>query len=247
MAGAFYLVWWERAERLDDTQVATLEAVGQQVALLLRSAWVLREAERQGAEALAAEQRYRGLVEHVPVGIYRTTPSGKMIDVNSAMVEILRFPDPEALLGINAASLYVNPDDRERGNRQRDAAGVARDFRAQLRTGDGGTVWVRMNARAVRDGDEEYWEGIIEDITGQQRTVSLTVYRAWLNCTVPATSLSTMVSVAALGETRVAPLAFVSWSGMVSFASSSVSVTIGIATVRVVTPAVNVSVVVTAV
>jgi len=169
VAGAFYLVWWERAERLDDAQVATLEAVGQQVALLLRSAWVLREAERQRAEALAAEQRYRGLVEHVPVGIYRTTPSGKMIDVNSAMVEILRFPDREALLGINAASLYVNPDDRERGYRQRDAAGVARDFRAQLRTGDGGTVWVRMNARAVRDGDEEYWEGVIEDITGQQR------------------------------------------------------------------------------
>lgn len=28
-----------------------------------------------------------------------------------------------------------------------------------------GVVWVRMNARAVRDGDEEYWE----DITGQQR------------------------------------------------------------------------------
>jgi signal transduction histidine kinase len=27
-----------------------------------------------------------------------------------------------------------------------------------------------MNARAVRDGDEEYWEGIIEDITGQRRT-----------------------------------------------------------------------------
>lgn len=166
VAGAFYLVWWERAERLDDARIATLEAVGQQVALLLRSAWLLREAERQRAEALGAEQRYRSLVEHV---LYRTTPSGKMIDVNAAMVEILRFPDREALLGINAASLYVNPEDRERGNRQRDAAGVARDFRAQLRTGDGGTVWVRMNARAVRDGDEEYWEGVIEDITGQRR------------------------------------------------------------------------------
>jgi GAF domain-containing protein len=37
VAGAFYLVWWERAQELDPAQVATLEAVGQQVALLLRS------------------------------------------------------------------------------------------------------------------------------------------------------------------------------------------------------------------
>lgn len=129
VAGAFYLVWWQRAERFDDAHIATLEAVGQQVALLLRSASLLRETERQRAEALA-ERRYRGLVEHVPVGIYRTTPSGKKVDVNSAMVEILRFPDRSAPLGINAASLYVDPEDRERGNRERDASGVARDFRA---------------------------------------------------------------------------------------------------------------------
>jgi hypothetical protein len=37
-----------------------------------------------------------------------------MVDVNAAMVEILRFPDRESLLGIHAASLYVNPEDRER-------------------------------------------------------------------------------------------------------------------------------------
>jgi GAF domain-containing protein len=60
-AGAFYLVWWERAERVDDTRIATLEAVGQQVALLLRRAWRLREAERQRADAIIAEQRYRGV------------------------------------------------------------------------------------------------------------------------------------------------------------------------------------------
>jgi GAF domain-containing protein len=58
VAGAFYLVWWERAHQLDPTQLATLEAVGQQVALLLRRTWLLREAERQRAEALAAQERY---------------------------------------------------------------------------------------------------------------------------------------------------------------------------------------------
>jgi PAS domain S-box-containing protein len=169
VAGALYLVWWERAERVDLTQVSLLEAVGQQLALLLRAAWLRAEAERQRAEALAAEKRYSSLVENVPVGIYRTTPSGQILDANPAMAEMLKFKDREALLAVNATSLYVNPEDRERGNRIRDDAGVTRDFQVELRANDGGTVWVRMNARAYQDGDQEYWEGTIEDITNHRR------------------------------------------------------------------------------
>jgi PAS domain S-box-containing protein len=146
-----------------------LEAVGQQVALLLHAAWLRAETERQRAEALAAEERYHSLVEHIPVGIFRTTQSGQILDANPAMVEMLRFKSREALLGINATLLFVNPEDRERGHRARDAAGITRDFHVELRTNDGGTVWVRMNVRALRDGDHEYWEGTIEDITNHRR------------------------------------------------------------------------------
>jgi PAS domain S-box-containing protein len=169
VAGALYLVWWKRAERFDLARVSMLEAVGQQLALLLRAAWLRAEAERQRAEALAAEARYHGLVEHVPVGLFRTTPSGTILDANPAMVELLKFKDREDLLAVNATSLYVNPEEREREHRQRDADGVTRDFQVELRTNDGGTVWVRMNTRALRDGTREYWEGTIEDITNQRR------------------------------------------------------------------------------
>ncbi len=169
LAGALYLVWWERAERFDLTRVSMLEAVGQQLALLLRAAWLRAEAERQRAEALAAEERYHSLVEHVPVGLFRTTSSGTILDANPAMVEMLKFKDREALLAINATSLYVNPDDRERGHRQQDAEGVTRDFQVELHTSDGGTVWVRMNTRVLRDGEREFWEGTIEDVTNQRR------------------------------------------------------------------------------
>lgn len=162
VAGALYLVWWERAERFDLARVAMLEAVGQQLALLLRSA-------RLRAEAVAAEARYHGLVEHVPVGIFRSTPSGQILDANPAMLELLKFKDREALLGVNAAALYVDPEDRERWHQLRDVAGVTRDFHCELRTRDGGTVWVRLNARLVRDGEHEYWEGTLEDITSQRR------------------------------------------------------------------------------
>jgi len=168
-AGALYLVWWERAVRVDLTQVSMLEAIGQQLALLLRSAWLHAETERQRAEALAARERYHSLVEHIPVGVFRTTPSGQILDANPAMVEMLRYKDLDALLAVNATALYVNLEDRERGHRLRGADGVTRDFHVELRTQDGGTVWVRMNARALRDGANEYWEGTIEDITNHLR------------------------------------------------------------------------------
>jgi PAS domain S-box-containing protein len=169
VAGALYLVWWERAERFDLARVAMLEAVGQQLALLLRASRLRAEAERQRAEALAAEERYHSLVENVPVGLFRTTASGRILDANPALVEMLRFKDREALLGISATSLYVNPEDRERGHRLRDSDGITRNFHAELRTNDGGTVWVRLNSRVIRDGADEYWEGTIEDITNQRR------------------------------------------------------------------------------
>jgi PAS domain S-box-containing protein len=176
VAGALYLVWWKRAERFDLTRVSMLEAVGQQLALLLHAAWLRAEAERQRAEAerqrgeaLAAEARYHGLVEHIPVGIFRTTPSGEILDANPALVEMLKYKDREALLAVNETALWVNPEDRERGHRLLDADGVARDFQVELRTNDGGTVWVRMNVRAILDGAGQYWEGTIEDITDQRR------------------------------------------------------------------------------
>ncbi len=168
-AGALYLVWWERAVRVDLTQVSLLEAIGQQLALLLRSAWLHAETERQRAEALAARERYLSLVEHIPVGVFRTTLSGEILHANPAMIEMLRYKDLDALLAVNATSLYVNPEDRERGHQLRGADGVTRDFHVELRTQDGGTVWVRLNARALRDGDNEYWEGTIEDITNHRR------------------------------------------------------------------------------
>jgi PAS domain S-box-containing protein len=169
VAGAFYLVWWERARRFVDDELAMLEAVGQQVALLLRSAWLLQEARRRSAQAEDAERRYRQLVDNVPIGIYRTTLSGEFIDVNPAMVETLRFPSREAMLASSAVVLYVDPEDRRRGMRMADSAGVIRNFEVELRLGDGTRLWVRINSRRVKEGDEEFLEGTLEDITAARR------------------------------------------------------------------------------
>ncbi|MFB0536675.1 MAG: PAS domain S-box protein [Anaerolineae bacterium] len=114
-----------------------------------------------------SEERYRSLFDGVPVGIYRTTPEGQIIDVNPALVQMLGYPDWQALLTVNITDLYLDPEERRRWQALMEGEGVVRDFEARLRRRDGTIIWVRNSARAVRDGDGQVlnYEGSLEDIT----------------------------------------------------------------------------------
>jgi PAS domain S-box-containing protein len=136
----------------------------------------LREAEnrRRGAVAEAglrrSEERYRGLMEGLPVGVYRTTPDGIVLEANSAMATLLGYPGPEALLGRNVAGLYTDPADRDHWR-----AAVERDggpaLEHTVRRADGQVIWVRDTGRAVRDerGLVRWYDGVLEDITARKQ------------------------------------------------------------------------------
>ena len=51
--------------------------------------------ERKRAEVALreSEARYRSLFEGVPLGLYRTKPSGQILDINPALVRLLGYPD----------------------------------------------------------------------------------------------------------------------------------------------------------
>jgi PAS domain S-box-containing protein len=168
MAGAIYLVWWTEARRFGPAEVTTLQAIGQQVGLLLHGAVLRLEAEQRRAEAEAAEARYRNLVEHVPAGVWRTTLTGEIVEINPALVQMLGYPDRASLLAVRSPDLYVDPADRER-LRQTLARDGAADFTTQLRRADGTPVWTRMQVRARVEAGQPVWEGVIEDITDRRR------------------------------------------------------------------------------
>jgi diguanylate cyclase (GGDEF)-like protein/PAS domain S-box-containing protein len=129
---------------------------------------------RKRAEAAlrASEERYHGLFEGVPVGLYRTTPAGRMLDANSALVRILGFPDLEALLETQVSDLYIDPEDRNRWQRSFEGAGPVQSFEARVRRRlDGTAIWVRFTVRLVRDAQGEvlHYEGALEDVTDHRR------------------------------------------------------------------------------
>ena len=127
-------------------------------------------------ERRGAEERLQSLFDRVPVGLYRATPDGRLLDANPAYVQILGYPDRESLLATNAEALYVDVEDRRRWRARLERDGIARDFEKQLRRPDGAVIWVRDSARAVRDatGRVVAWEGAVEDITARKRAEDTT-------------------------------------------------------------------------
>ena len=124
--------------------------------------------QKKAAEALRlGEQHYRELFEDVPVGLYRSTPDGRLIDANPAMVSMLGYHDRESLLATPATALYVDPADRLRWSAEMARAGVVRDFEVQMHRGDGAVIWARDTTHAKREADRRVvlYEGVIEDIT----------------------------------------------------------------------------------
>jgi len=129
--------------------------------------------ERKQTEAAlrASEERYRSLFERVPVGLYRTTPAGRLLDANPALMQMLGYPDRESLLAANVIEGYVDPADRQRFQAQIEREGLVRDFETRWRRHDGKAIWVRDSARLVRDpeGQVLYYDGAVEDITERKR------------------------------------------------------------------------------
>jgi PAS domain S-box-containing protein len=167
--GAFYLTWWTERRRLDEQDAQVLRAVGRQVALLLRNARALREAERRRADAEAAEVRYRRLFDNVPVGVLRTLPDGTILEANRAFIAMFGFADLEALRAAGMPSLYADLADRRRLQEAMRRDGMVANLDIEFRRVDGTPVWVRINTRVVEQEGQTLYEGVLQDVTDLRR------------------------------------------------------------------------------
>ncbi len=98
-------------------------------------------------------------------GIFQSTPEGHLIDVNPAMARMLGYKSPRDLtrsVSNIGEQLYVTPDRREEFIRQIRTQDEVINFHNEFRTVDGGTVWLAIYSRPVRDdhGELEYIEGM---------------------------------------------------------------------------------------
>ncbi len=124
----------------------------------------------------ASEERFRTLVVNAPIGVYRTTREGRILDANPALLQMVGYSSFEELAQRNLQEDGFGPEyDRRAFCERLEREGVIRGLEGTWRRRDGTTVHVRENAAAVRDGDGRIicYDGTAEDMTDRKRTEDL--------------------------------------------------------------------------
>ena len=138
----------------------------------VREAAGRRERHRTEAALRASEVSYSTLVEHSPVGIYRSNTEGRFLSVNAALVRMLGYASAAEVLQLDMArDVYTDPAERRRllerdtyTDRQYD------EVEATWKRKDGARLTVQLSVRAVRQGARvEYYETFVRDVTEQRR------------------------------------------------------------------------------
>ena len=119
-----------------------------------------------------AEEKYRTLVASVQEGVFISTPQGRFLDFNDALLRMTGYDSREELLAVDIPSaFYANPSDRERLKKLLHQHGSVADFEFEMRRKDGEIRTMLESSIAVRDasGNVSAYQGFLLDITERKQ------------------------------------------------------------------------------
>lgn len=126
--------------------------------------------ERKRSEK--AEERFKSLFENTVIGLYRTSPEGKVILANPALIRMLGFNSFDELAERNLEANGFEPKYPRIAFKERiEKEGTIKGLEAAWEKADGSIIYIRENATAIKDekGNTIFYEGVIEDITERKR------------------------------------------------------------------------------
>ncbi len=164
-------VYNDGTERWFQTKKIPFELEDNQNCLLVISTDITER--KQAEEALReSEERFRNIYENALLGIFRTTPDGRILMANPALVKMLGFSSFEKLAQRNLEEEGYEPQyDRSVFKKRIEREGQVSGLESAWLRPDGTTLYFRENARIVRNdaGDVLYYEGTVEDITERKQ------------------------------------------------------------------------------
>jgi len=152
--------------------------------------------EREHAEKALrqAEERFRTIFENTVIGLYRTTPDGKILMANPALVKMLGYGCFEQLAQRNLESTgFEGTDTRSKFKRKLEKDGRIVGQESVWTKADGARLFVCESAVATKDKDGNvlYYEGTVEDITERKKAEEkLLVYQMQLRSLASELSLA---------------------------------------------------------
>lgn len=142
-----------------------LAILGNQIGLAIENARLYQEARR-------SEQRYRRIFEGSKDTIFVTDREGRLLDLNPAGVELLKFSSKQEALSLShVREIFLEPRDWAHFQIKVEVEGFIRDLELTLSTQGGGQVHTLLTGIVRRDQDGRItgYEGIIKDITQRKR------------------------------------------------------------------------------
>ncbi len=116
-----------------------------------------------------AERRYRELFDNIQEGLFFSTPEGRFIEVNDALVAMLGYASRDELLQVDIPTqIYFTPEQRLFHSQAMEENGHMRNFEATLRRKNGSPIYVLINAFGMYDslGRLVQIRGLMLDVTG---------------------------------------------------------------------------------
>ena len=131
-----------------------------------------KKSEGAAPAAAETEARQQALFEDLPIGLYGSSPDGRFIDANPALLKTLGVPDRETLSGMNALDFYKDAEDRNRWKDLMEQRGTVKRHEVEAVRFDGAPVWLEDSSRTIRDsrGKTLYYEGSLQNISARKKT-----------------------------------------------------------------------------
>lgn len=121
-----------------------------------------------------SEERYRTLIENIPIAIDRTTPppNGRILMANPAFLRMFGIASEEEVKRIDPAEFYFTAAGRDQFSKTLLSQGSLTGYEMRFRKADGTPVWGAMTAKVVYEGNGSNatcFDCVIEDITERKK------------------------------------------------------------------------------
>ncbi|OFX26455.1 MAG: hypothetical protein A2041_00505 [Bacteroidetes bacterium GWA2_31_9b] len=127
----------------------------------------------EAQEALKkSEEEYRSLFENTTIGIYRSTPEGKVLMANPALLMMMGCNNLNEFQRISLVTdFYTKKYPRSYFKKNLELYGEINGLESKWKKKDGNEIDIRQSAKIVRDsnGIAMYYEGWVEDITARKK------------------------------------------------------------------------------
>lgn len=141
--------------------------------LLVDFQFMMNTLEAREAELRESENRYRGLSNRMPIGLFRATLTGEILGINPMFELIFGYSNNEDIFNRNIME-FISPFSIDNNLKEYSIKNIRNlnNYEIRIKRYDGKIIWIQLDSHIVYNVKEEgeYFEGCIQDITERKKT-----------------------------------------------------------------------------